>query len=76
MNSTQKSFIGPKHGTFQELKQEISEGVHLKRKTGTDHIQNNKIYSTGTCQITPTPVSFVQGHHSLMHTYDTGQQVL
>lgn len=30
MNSTQKSFSGPKHGSFQELKQEISEAVHLK----------------------------------------------
>jgi hypothetical protein len=34
MNSTQKSFSGPKHGTFQALKQEIKEAVHLKRKTG------------------------------------------
>jgi hypothetical protein len=33
INSTQKSFSGPRHGTFQELKQEISEVVHLKRKT-------------------------------------------
>ena len=34
MNSTHKSFSGPKHGCFHELKQEISEVVHLKRKTG------------------------------------------
>jgi hypothetical protein len=34
MKSTQKSFSGLKHRYFQELKHEITEFVHLRRKTG------------------------------------------
>lgn len=31
-NSTQKSFIGPKHGHFQELEQEVMEFVCLRKR--------------------------------------------
>jgi len=61
MNSTQKSFSGPKHGTFQELKQEISEGVHLKRKTGVPITHKTIKY---------TAQEFAKSHNFLYHLFE------